>query len=248
MVGIGSFRPVLLAPGTPLPQPSSRAGDGTAATVEHDQVFVRGQQISRSSSGVEANRPCEHPAISDNARFTAFDTTSSNLLWWEFHGARQVYCHDAESGNTCMVSIGDAGQQANEDCAHPDVSNDGRFTVFLSKADNLLPARWLVQHTQVYLHDSVNHQTILLSRQESGRPIEQECTAVAISEDGHAIRYAVDGQVYEVANPLPDMQSARKAKHDMDVLKQAVKSGVPGSITEDAESVEIGNLRVRRPR
>jgi hypothetical protein len=51
----------------------------------------------------------------------------------------QVYVHDRATGTTEIISVNDAGQAGNSLNVQADISADGRFVVFSSFADNLVP-------------------------------------------------------------------------------------------------------------
>ena len=49
-----------------------------------------------------------------------------------------VYVHDRQTGKTTLISADSAGMKGNGNSETPAFSNDGRFVVFDSDADNLV--------------------------------------------------------------------------------------------------------------
>ena len=67
-----------------------------------------------------------------------------------------------------------------------DQSDDGRYTVFLSHADNLA-AKSLLGVPQVFLHDKENNSVTLLSQSVIGNPANSDVSSPKISGDGSAV-------------------------------------------------------------
>lgn len=108
-------------------------------------VYVRDLQAGRNtlvSRGLEG-RPIDFgagaPAISGDGRFVAFDSNSSNLVPNDTNGFDDVFVFDRRTERTERVSLASNGAQANEASLTPDISADGRFVLFMSYADNLVP-------------------------------------------------------------------------------------------------------------
>ena len=90
----------------------------------------------------------------------------------------------AQTGLTARVSLSTAGAQANDDCAPPAMSADGRFIVFRSFA-NTLVAGDVNRMSDVFLRDRATGQTTLVSVGSNGQQGNQGCdNGVAISAGG----------------------------------------------------------------
>src|SRR5678815_5678511 len=76
------------------------------------------------------------PTISSDGRFITFDTASS--LVSSDTGFNDVYMRDMQAGSTIRVSELPGGVQPNGDSVAGSISIDGRWTVFLSYATNLV--------------------------------------------------------------------------------------------------------------
>src|SRR3954451_15076300 len=116
-------------------------------------VFVRDrmtQTTTRVSLGscqyrggcAQSNDDSNHPRISADGRFVAFESYAGNLV--AGNGGinikrRNVFIRDRLTGTTKQVSVGSSGVQGNNDSWWPSLSADGRFVAFTSKASNLVP-------------------------------------------------------------------------------------------------------------
>jgi Tol biopolymer transport system component len=116
------------------------AGD----TNDIQDVFVRDRvaQVTRRVSvgpgGQQADGPSFDPAISADGRFVAFRSLASNLVAGDTNGAYDVFVRDRKAQVTRLVSVGAAGEQANNHSYFPAISAGARFVVFASAASNVV--------------------------------------------------------------------------------------------------------------
>jgi hypothetical protein len=107
-------------------------------------VFVRDlwmgttQRVSVSSSEAQADNWSDHPSISSNGRFVAFESEASNLVANDTNGFRDAFVRDLWMGTTQRVSMESSGKQGNFNSYDPSISSDGRFVAFESEASNLV--------------------------------------------------------------------------------------------------------------
>src|SRR4051812_14955350 len=92
--------------------------------------------VSRRKDGDPANNNSVEPTISLNGRFAVFRTDASNLP----HGdgsTGELYRSDLRTHELRLVSVGNAGNPANQEAYEPVVSGNGTRIVFSSDATNL---------------------------------------------------------------------------------------------------------------
>jgi hypothetical protein len=94
--------------------------------------------VSVDSGGVQGNGLSEHPAISDDGRYVAFDSLASNLVPSDTNGVKDVFLRDRLAGETERVSVSSAGVPGNGDSVSPATNSDGRYIAFQSFAANLV--------------------------------------------------------------------------------------------------------------
>jgi hypothetical protein len=121
--------------------------------------------ISVSSAGVFANWDSDDPAISRDGRFVSFESYASNLAPNTGPGWRRwtnIFIRDVVTGTTRVVSVDSAGVESNSNSFSSDVSDDGRYVVFKSDANNLVAGdgqgTW-----DIFVHDMADGETIRVS-------------------------------------------------------------------------------------
>ncbi len=112
-------------------------------------IYLRDRQagttirVSLNKNGVEANGACSDPAISADGRFVGFQSLADNLdlVSADTNGAHDYFLHDRQTGVTERVSLdeNDAEGQGDGASSPMGINEDGRFIVFTSNANNLVP-------------------------------------------------------------------------------------------------------------
>ncbi len=109
-------------------------------------VFLRDLQlnttvlVSVTATGELANGGSEAPVISADGRYVAFDTGATNLASLpDANGFTDVYVKDMQTGTVTRASLSTTGAEPNNESTVLSISGDGRFVVFDSDADNLVP-------------------------------------------------------------------------------------------------------------
>jgi Tol biopolymer transport system component len=105
----------------------------------HDRSRGRTIRVSESAGGEGGNATSWHPAISADGRFAAFESDADNLIVDDGNGVSDIFIRDLETGEIKLVSVATGGGQGNRLSWMNDISADGRFVLFQSEADNLVP-------------------------------------------------------------------------------------------------------------
>ena len=106
----------------------------------HDTQTGDTTRLSVDSAGGESSfmENSNHPAISDDGRYVAFDSSATNLVSGDSNVVSDIFVHDTQTGATTRVSVDATGTQANGASVFPEISADGRYVVYYSAADNLV--------------------------------------------------------------------------------------------------------------
>src|SRR5262249_38905760 len=124
-----------------------------------------------------------------------FRSTAGNLIAGDTNGVEDVFAADLSAGAVERVSINSEGLQADDasprresfsDLARSAVSADGRFVVFESEANNLVPADRNAAR-DVFVHDRMTGATTLLSLAPDGTQFRTASDTPAISGDGRVV-------------------------------------------------------------
>lgn len=141
-------------------------------------IFVRDRtlgvtsRVNVSSLGVEANNSSQWPFISSDGRFVTFTSRASNLVPNDNNGNTgifidDVFLHDRQMSQTDLITLSTAGVQANASSSFPSVSDGGRYVVFKSQADNLIPTD-LNNHSNLFQRDTLVGTTRQIDLSDAG--------------------------------------------------------------------------------
>lgn len=118
------------------------AGDTNARA----DVFVRDlhagitTRVSITTGGAQGNSDSDNAKITPDGRFVVFESTASNLVANDGNGLTDVFVHDRQTGATTCASVSPAGTTgAFGHSRYPTISDDGRYVVFHSGAQDLVP-------------------------------------------------------------------------------------------------------------
>src|SRR5262249_997115 len=136
--------------------------------------------VSSDGAGAQANNVSFQPAISADGRFIAFSSDADNLVAGDTNGATDVFVKDLHTGNITRVSTDAAGNEADSPSAMAAISADGRYVVFGSVADNLVPEAT----PGLFVKDTQTGAITLVNDSFNG-------LALSISADGQRVLFGV---------------------------------------------------------
>lgn len=126
--------------------------------------------------------------VTADGRYTLLSSSANNLVAGDTNREPDLFLHDATTATVERVSVGNGGVQAEGHVGTIGaVSDDGRYVVFDSDAENLV-ATPTHGYRQIYLRDRIAGTTTLLSRLGSGAAAAAHSQNARISADG---RYVV---------------------------------------------------------
>ncbi len=138
----------------------------------HDRTTVQTQLVSVSRTGGAGNAASLAPSVSDDGRYVAFTSDSTDLLASQAGGPRGIYLRDRQNGTTTMISGGRN--------FHPSISGDARYVAY---------ARFGVG--EVVRFDRMTSQIRVISRPLSGTDASNAASfGAAISADGRTVAFA----------------------------------------------------------
>ena len=147
-------------------------------------------RVSVASDGTQANDFSGVPAVSGDGRYVAFQSSANNLVPGDTNNTLDVFVHDRDTGGMERVSVATDGTEADSTSGRADVSGDGRYVVFDSVANNLVPGD--TDGTQdVFVHDRVTGSTELVSVAGDGTQANGSSFFPAISADGRYVAFEI---------------------------------------------------------
>jgi Tol biopolymer transport system component len=158
--------------------------DRLTQTTERVSVGWNGAQAS-GGSGLTGF------SMSADGRFIAFYSSASNLIPGGTNGAGHIFLRDRVLGTTELISKSSLGVQGNGFCSNPALSDDGRFVVFESYANNLVPGD-TNGYFDVFVRDRRKRTTERVSVATDGSQANEDSYYTAISNDGRIVAFASD--------------------------------------------------------
>ena len=155
-------------------------------------------RVSVSSLGEEANGQSQEPSISEDGRYVAFASWAANLVEGDTNGTIDVFVHDRQTHETTRVSVASDKTQSNGRSYQFSISGDGRYVVFYSEANNLIPddtnvCQWGPEPgtcPDVFVHDRVAGTTDRVSVASNGGQADSVSSYPSISADGLYVTFS----------------------------------------------------------
>jgi hypothetical protein len=148
-------------------------------------------RASVASDGSEGNSYVgEDHALSSDGRYVVFASYAWNLVPGdEKYGYEDIFLHDNQTGATERMSVNSSGETANSDSFYGmDISTDGRYAVFCTKASNLVTGdtngKW-----DIFVRDRQASTTTRVSVSSTGVQSNGNSWLPRISDDGHLVVY-----------------------------------------------------------
>ncbi len=188
---------------------------------EHD-IFVHERssgttvRVSVNNDGIEGNSGSTVASISGNGRYVAFYSWADNLVPGDTNGQPDIFVHDRQTQTTTRVSVHSDGSEANNWSGGTAIDYDGRYVAFMSHGNNLAEGD-TNGHGDVFVHDTINSTTELVSVNSDGIQGNIYSFGPSISADGGYVAFQ------SLANNLvPD---DRNGKYDIFVVPSSATGG-----------------------
>ncbi|MBM3988134.1 MAG: calcium-binding protein [Planctomycetes bacterium] len=152
----------------------SRAGNlDPAKTDSRRDIFVRDLLLgttrcaSLNQFGQPGDRDSFHGSISANGNRVAFESESTNMLFWDTNHHNDVYVRDFAANSIARASTTWNGLEGNGGSMRPSISPDGLFVAFESQASNLVNGDTNYQN-DIFLRDLAGGFTHRVSISSTG--------------------------------------------------------------------------------
>ncbi|MBF0106893.1 MAG: DUF4215 domain-containing protein, partial [Deltaproteobacteria bacterium] len=152
----------------------------------HDLETGEIEKISVNSSGEGGDGFSYSPSISNNGRFVAFESMSSNFVS-DYPNSMNIYIRDRENGTTQVVNVSTQGVGGTNPADRASISGDGRFVVFRSSATELVLG---TSGSSIFIRDLEQGTTEAITWAVDGRAARGDSNYPKISHDGNYVVYA----------------------------------------------------------
>lgn len=146
------------------------------------------ERVSVASDGTQADSFSLTPSLSSDGRFVGFNSGATNLVPGDTNEQTDSFVHDRGTGTTERVSVASDGTQGNGLSSGPSLSADGRYAVFISDADNLVPGD-TNNTTDVFIRDRQTGTTSRISQAPDGSPGNGPSREQSVSADGRYVAF-----------------------------------------------------------
>jgi Tol biopolymer transport system component len=173
---------------TPGPGPGEPSFTRNASDIfVFDRQTGSTERVSVASDGTQGDGDSDVAFVSADGRWVVFQSEATNLVSDDTNGTTDVFVHDRQTGSTERASVGADGSEADGRSNPRGISADGRYVVFVSGADNLVPGDTNKAY-DVFVRDRVTGSTQRVSVGTAGEQGNGGCWDCDISTDG---RYVV---------------------------------------------------------
>lgn len=162
--------------------------NGSPDIFYYDTLTGDTTRVSVTTGGVEGNGNSHDPAISLDGNVVGYFSYATNLVPGDSNGVADVFVRDVQAGTTIRVSVSSTGVQGNATSRYVALNGDGCFVAFESAADNLVPGD-TNNGRDVFLRDTLNGTTVLVSSSATGVIGDGESIDASISADGRFIAF-----------------------------------------------------------
>lgn len=161
----------------------------------HDLQTGKTARVSLRSDGHQANRDNSAPTISADGRYVAFYSDASNLVRRDTNGKWDAFVHDRATGKTRRVSVSSNGTQGNGQTWSADISDNGRYVAYYSRASNLVRGDTNGK-SDAFVHDRRTGKTQRVSVSSNERQANSGAAFPSLSAGGRYVAFfAGDGLV-----------------------------------------------------
>ncbi len=211
-----------------------------------------GKVISKNSAG-ELSFGVENVHISDNGRFATFTSSSNNLVDGDTNGRRDVFVYDSVLNRVSRLSVSNDGKQLDRESTALDISADGRFILWKSEANTVVPGDSGFFY-DIFVTDLVSGLTTILSLNSLGELQFGDAVGAKMSKDGTQIVFVSEAanlspndtgrtkDVFVVKNPFlatPIMGNAGDDSLEGSVERDFIKGGAGNDILDGKTNADI---------
>ncbi len=187
---------------------------------EDDAEEASIQRVSVASDGTQSDDDSQAASISSDGNITALESFASTLVAGNITVFSDIYIHAIDTGTTERITDNINGLGSDGDSQAPSIDADGNFVAFQSAATDLV-AGDANGRVDVFVYNTTNATTDLISLNFNGLGTDGDSTAPSISADGNFVAFQseatdlvagdangrVDIFVYDATNATTDLIS-----------------------------------------
>lgn len=153
--------------------------DRVAGTTRLVSVGANGELSARESIGND---------ISGTGRYVAFASEAPNLVPGDTNNAADIFLRDLVGGTIRRISVSNAGSQADASSYGAEISVDGRYVLYISRASNLVPSD-TNSVMDLFIYDVRTRTTRRVNVERHGEQANGDSGSFVISPDNRRIAF-----------------------------------------------------------
>ena len=176
----------------------------TSEVIVYDRDTENREIVSLNSAGQPGNAPSFAEGLSGDGRFVLIRSFASNFVGNDTNGTSDVFVRDRQTGETELVSVSLSGEPGNNSSggysfsnsmtkatSGGDISQNGRFIAFQSRATNLVYGRDTNGTTSdIYVRDRLTGMTERVSVSTDGEQGTWSSRFPSLSADGRFVVFS----------------------------------------------------------
>ncbi len=212
---------------------SNLVADDTNSTTDiflFDRQLAQTTRVSLAYNGAQGNDSSSYPFISDDGRYVAFQSGSSNLVENDTNNQGDIFVRDLQAGQIWLVSVADNETQSNGGSFYASLSADGRYVAFTSDASNLASGDTNTYY-DIYVRDRQAGSTQRVSVSSAGVQANEASGGARMASGG---RYVVFES--SATNLVPGDGNAKD-----DVFLRDLQTGTTSRLSVTSAGAEANN-------
>ncbi|MDQ5927724.1 MAG: hypothetical protein QG633_162 [Patescibacteria group bacterium] len=113
--------------------------NGAGDIFVYDRDTDTTERVSVNDLGEEGDGESVQPHISSDGRYVAFSSSATNLIADDTNDRYDIFVYDRDTDTIERVSLGDEGEEGDNNSSVPMISFDGRYVLFQSNATTFVP-------------------------------------------------------------------------------------------------------------
>ncbi|WP_456389579.1 hypothetical protein [Profundibacter sp.] len=155
----------------------------------HDRDTGETRRVSVATDGTEGNQRSSTGSISEDGRYVAFQSGSTNFESTFPNSYSDIFVHDLQTGETELITVPMAGAiYVNGHSSVPDISADGRYVTYYSPAFSLVPGD-TINTGDIYVYDRQLGITTRINERADGDGSSSVARYPAISDSGGHVAF-----------------------------------------------------------
>jgi hypothetical protein len=160
---------------------------------DDSDIFLRDLQTNKTTL-VSVNKDghpltesdASEPVLSSDGRFLAYASSASGVVDNDTNRQNDIFLCNLQTLKTTRVSVASDGTQANNSSYEPSISADGRYIIFYTYANNLVPAD-VNEAQDIVMHYRDYGITRRVNVGPGGRPSDDTAYHGSVSGDGKTV-------------------------------------------------------------